>query len=182
MQATAQSLARVCDRLVAAIGTVTAWTGLVLVLLVSFNVIARYFFSFGTVALQELEWHLMAVLALIGMSYTANQGEAVRVDMLYERYGPRLRAFVDLVAALLMGAIAVIFVKLSIPYVEQSQSLGEGSPDPGGLPHRFLLKAIIPFGFALLALQAFVQLVGAALRLSTSGERLAQQGSNADGL
>ena len=31
----------------------------------------------------------------------------------------------------------------------------EGSPDPGGIPYRWVIKALIPIGFAMLFLQAF---------------------------
>lgn len=153
-------------RLVGLVGGVVAWVGLALVLLVAFNVLARYLFSMGSVAAQEMEWHLMAVVALFGMSYGINRGEDVRVDMLYAKYGPRTKAVVDVISAALMFAVAVIIAWLSVNYVRQSFTIGEGSPDPGGLPWRFLLKATIPAGFVLLALQAFAAFVEATCRLA----------------
>ncbi|MFP4538250.1 MAG: TRAP transporter small permease subunit [Dichotomicrobium sp.] len=146
------------DRLVGQAGRMAAWLGLAMVLLVAFGVLARYLFAFGFVWLQELEWHLLAVTALIGMSYTLHRGDEVRVDILYAYMGPRMKTLVRLLSALLTLAVAVIIVKLSLPYVSQSRAMGEGSPDPGGLPHRFVLKGFIPLGFALLGLQALVQI------------------------
>jgi len=145
------------DKLVGQAGRLTAWLGLGLVLLVAFDVLARYLFAYGLVALQELEWHLLAVTMLIGMSYTLHRGDEVRVDILYARFGPRTKALVRLMSAVLTIAVSLIIIKLSLPYVGQSIALNEGSPDPGGLPYRFVLKAFIPLGFALLALQAVVQ-------------------------
>jgi TRAP-type mannitol/chloroaromatic compound transport system permease small subunit len=55
---------------------------------------------------------------------------------------------------------------LSIPYVEQAYRIGEGSPDPGGLPHRFIIKACLPLGFLLLALQAMQMTLESGLRLA----------------
>lgn len=144
------------DGFVALVGRFTAWLVLGLVCLVAYNVLARYLFSAGSVALQELEWHLLAAIALIGMSYGINRGDEVRVDMLYAGYSPRMKAAVDLFSAILTILIAVFIVKLSINYVTQSYAYLEGSPDPGGLPYRYILKGLIPFGFALLALQAVV--------------------------
>lgn len=146
------------DWFVERVGRFAAWLGVALVLLVAFNVLARYLLSAGTVGLQELEWHLLAVCALIGMSYGLNRGEEVRVDLLYEKFSERQKTFVNLFAALLTLAIAVILLILSIPYVEQSLSNSEGSPDPGGLPYRYVLKAFIPLGFFLLALQSIVEI------------------------
>ena len=42
---------------------------------------------------------------------------------------------------------------LSLNFVGMSWELSEGSPDPGGLPARYLLKAFVPLGFFLVALQ-----------------------------
>lgn len=152
-------------RLVGFIGGLVSWVGLALVLLVAFNVLARYLFSLGSVAMQELEWHLMAIVALFGMSYGINRGEDVRVDMLYAKYRPTTKAVVDVISSILMLIVALIVAWLSIHYVHQSFSIGEGSPDPGGLPERYLLKAAIPAGFILLALQAFAATVEASCRL-----------------
>jgi TRAP-type mannitol/chloroaromatic compound transport system permease small subunit len=126
-------------------------------------VLLRYAFRLGPVSLQELEWHLMSPIALIGMSYAMRHGDHVRVDIFYDRFGRPLREFIDLLAALVTIVISVIIFKLSLGFVEQAYSIGEGSPDPGGLPHRFLLRAFIPLGFALLTLQAVSQLVRHAL-------------------
>ncbi|MCC0007821.1 MAG: TRAP transporter small permease subunit [Hyphomicrobiaceae bacterium] len=152
------------DVLVAWFGRQIAWLVLALVALVAANVLGRYLFSAGTVALQELEWHLMAVLALVGISYGINRGEEVRVDMLYAHYGRRTKALVDALSAVLMTAVAALLFWLSLSYVGQSYTLGEGSPDPGGLPDRYLLKAMMPVGFALLAAQGLVDLAKAVLR------------------
>ena len=66
-------------------GRLAAWCGLAMVLVVAGNVFARYIFNAGSVAIQELEWHLVSPIALIGMSYAMRQGEHVRVDFLYDR-------------------------------------------------------------------------------------------------
>ncbi|MEO1206162.1 MAG: TRAP transporter small permease subunit [Pseudomonadota bacterium] len=160
----------VMDKTVDHIGRMTAWLVLGLVLLVAFNVLARYLFSAGTVAMQELEWHLLAATALIGMSYGINRGDEVRVDMLYGNYSPRTKAIVDALAAILMFLVAVYLAKLSLNYVAQSYSFNEGSPDPGGLPYRYLLKSLITLGFVLLAVQAVVQ-TAKAFRAFASASR-----------
>jgi TRAP-type mannitol/chloroaromatic compound transport system permease small subunit len=148
------------------IGRATAWLCLVLVVLVAINVLLRYVFRIGPVALQELEWHLMSPIALLGMSYALRHGDHVRVDIFYERFGRRLREAVDLAAALAAIGISAVLIKLSLGFVEQAYALGEGSPDPGGLPHRFLLRGFIPLGFALLMAQAAAQALRSLLRLS----------------
>ncbi len=146
-------------------GRGTAWICIVLVLLVAFNVILRYAFRLGPVALQELEWHLMSPIALIGMSYAMFHGDHVRVDIFFERFGRTLQEWIELVAAIVTIIIAIVIFKLSLGFVYQAYSIGEGSPDPGGLPHRFVLRAFIPVGFALLAVQATAQAIRHGLQL-----------------
>ncbi len=160
-------LADEAERFVRAIGNALAWTGLAMVLVVAFNVCARYLFSFGSVAMQEVEWHLMAVGALFGMPYALNRGEEVRVDVLYAHFPPAARRWVDGLGALLLTAASVYVVWLAIGFVDQAYALNEGSPDPGGLPARWLLKAAIPAAFALLALQS----LATVLRIVTGSAR-----------
>ncbi len=153
------------DRFIDWIGRSTAWICLLIVLVVAINVILRYLFRIGPVSLQELEWHLMSPIALIGMSYAMRHNAHVRVDILYDGFGPKVQAVIDLLVAIATVIISVILIKLSFYFVYQAYAIGEGSPDPGGLPHRFLLRAFIPLGFALLTLQAFAQGIRSVLRL-----------------
>jgi TRAP-type mannitol/chloroaromatic compound transport system permease small subunit len=141
------------------VGRAVSWLALVIVALMSVNVILRYLFSTGSVWAQELEWHLLVPLILFGASYALRHGEHVRVDIVYGRFSERNRNRVDLLSAILAMAIAALFVWYSLFYVNQSYVIDEGSPDPGGIPHRYLLKALIPLGFALL----FVQSLASAL-------------------
>lgn len=153
------------ERAVRIVGQLFAWVGLALVLVVAGNVLGRYLFGLGSVAAQELEWHLMAVAALFGMSYGLNQGGEVRVDVLFAHFRPGVQALIDLIAAIMLLAISLYGIELSIAFVEQSRSIGEGSPDPGGLSHRWILKAAIPVAFVLLALQALAMALRALARI-----------------
>ncbi|NDR55137.1 TRAP transporter small permease subunit [Pseudoruegeria sp. M32A2M] len=154
MIALIEKLANGASGIVRVTGQVAAWSGLVLVLLVAFNVLSRYLFSFGTVGLQEAEWHLMAIVALFGMSYGLNQEGEVRVDIFHANMRPRVQAMVDLFASVSMCAVSLIIAWLCIAYVQSSYSINEGSPDSGGLGYRYLLKAAMPVAFVLLALQS----------------------------
>lgn len=139
--------------LVEQMGGLARFCVLALVLLVATNVILRYLFSIGPVSLQELEWHLVSPIALLGLSYSMKHRADVRIDFLYERFSVRTRASIDMLSSLLTVAIGGIIAWLSIFYVIQSYNLNEGSPNPGGLTLRYLLKAFIPLGFGLLLLQ-----------------------------
>jgi TRAP-type mannitol/chloroaromatic compound transport system permease small subunit len=155
------------ERLVDLIGRATSWLAVVIVVLMATNVVLRYLFSFGSVWAQELEWHLLAPLILFGMSYALLHGEHVRVDVLYTNFSARNKLLVDLISQVLCILISLIVVWLSVKYVTQSYVIGETSSDPGGLPYRWLLKALIPIGFILLALQSVAIAIGTIAKLKS---------------
>lgn len=151
------------------VGEWTSWISLVIVVLMATNVLLRYLFSEGSVWAQELEWHLLVPLILFGMSYSLRHGEHVRVDILYARFPDRAKAIVDLVSALLCMALSVLVIWLSLHYVQQAYVIDEGSPDPGGIPHRYLIKSLIPIGFALLFVQSIASALGSLEKLRKVG-------------
>jgi TRAP-type mannitol/chloroaromatic compound transport system permease small subunit len=52
--------------------------------------------------------------------------------------------------------------------VAQSFAQDEGSANPGGIPYRYVLKALIPIGFTLFALQSVADAIKALRLLRTS--------------
>ena len=152
-------LAAFTEKLVDRTGQLTAWIALVMIGLVATNVLLRYSFSYGSVWAQELEWHLLAALILLGMSHALQRGENVRVDLFYARFSPLGKRVVDVASALLLIGVSLGFIWLSLGYVEQSRSIGEASADPGGIPMRWLVKALIPLGYCLLLLQQLAHLL-----------------------
>jgi len=164
----AEAQSRLADRIDAVVdrlGQISAVAVAALVLVMASNVLLRYGFSLGSVWAQELEWHLMAPIALFGAAYALRHGEHVRVDVLYAGFSARNQARVDLLAGLSGLAVCVAVIWLSSGYVLQSWNQGEGSANPGGIPYRYVLKALIPAGFALLLLQFLAETLRAALRL-----------------
>jgi TRAP-type mannitol/chloroaromatic compound transport system permease small subunit len=147
-------ISSVLEAVVDIFGRLAAWTCVALVLLVAGNVLVRYFFHTGTIWLQELEWHLISPIALLGMSYSLLRGDQVRVDFLFENLPGPVRAGIEIFTGFLLIIFSVAIIKLSIPFVYQAYRVGEGSPNPGGLGYRFILKSFIPLGFGLLAIQA----------------------------
>ncbi len=155
----AQRLVGAIDRLTDCVGRATSWLALGLALVMGANVLLRYGFSLGWIWAQELEWHILVPIVLFGMSYALLHGEHVRVDVLFQSLRPRTQNLIDVVAAALGMGLAAAVVWLSIPYVWQSWSITEGSPNPGGIDHRYVIKAMIPIGFALFLLQSLSQAI-----------------------
>jgi TRAP-type mannitol/chloroaromatic compound transport system permease small subunit len=157
--AAAEKLAGAIDAFIDLVGRVASWLFFLLALVMGANVLLRYGFSLGWIWAQELEWHLLVPICLIGMSYALRHGEHVRVDILFASFSQRARHAVDALAAVLAMAFSALVIWLSLAYVAQSWSIGEGTANPGGIEYRYVIKSVIPIGFALLFLQSFAQTI-----------------------
>jgi TRAP-type mannitol/chloroaromatic compound transport system permease small subunit len=164
----AEKLAGGIDGFIDLVGRAVSWVALVLALVMGANVLLRYGFSLGWIWAQELEWHLLVPITLVGMSYAMRHGDHVRVDVLYARFSPRGKLAVDAISAIIAMFFALLVIWLSLAYVNQSWSIGEGSANPGGLDYRYVIKAMIPLGFALLLLQSLAQTIRAVLALRSA--------------
>jgi TRAP-type mannitol/chloroaromatic compound transport system permease small subunit len=151
------------------IGRVTGWCSFAIVVVMAYNVLLRYFFRTGSVAMQELEWHLMAPICMLGLSYAILKDGHVRVDILFGRFPPRLQRLIEFVSTVLVVIVIAILLKLSIPYVMQSYNIGEKSPDPGGLTHRWIVKGMLPAGFALVLVQSVAAMLRALIPILDPG-------------
>jgi TRAP-type mannitol/chloroaromatic compound transport system permease small subunit len=156
------------DRFNDRVGRMVSWLVIAMVLLVSYDVTMRYVFRSGSVALQELEWHLFSIIFLLGAAFTLKHGDHVRLDLFYHSrfMNDYRRAWVNLIGSLcFLIPFCLLIIASSLPFVQQSFLHLESSPDPGGLPYRWLLKSAIPLGFALLILQGVSEAVKSLRRI-----------------
>ncbi len=136
------------------VGNFVAWSTAVVVVVVFVDVVMRYAFQTSFVFTQELEWHLFAFIFLMGAGNTLLKDGHVRVDIFYQRCSAKTQAWINLIGViffLIPGCYMIIAT--SLKFVYNAWAVMEGSPDPGGIPFRFILKACIPAGFSLVLLQ-----------------------------
>ena len=166
---------QIVDAMSERLGRAISWLATVLVVVVCYDVFTRYFLKNSIVAVQELQWHLFAIIFLLAAPYTLKHDRHVRVDVLYTRFSPKTKAWINLLGSfVLLLPFAIITIYSSIDFVQNSFAVGETSPDPGGLPARYVLKAMIPISMFLLSLQAFSEAAKSWLEISgaqKSGEQ-----------
>jgi TRAP-type mannitol/chloroaromatic compound transport system permease small subunit len=144
-------LERGFDKFADAIGYFTAFVMVLMILNVTYDVIMRYFFNTGSIAMQEMEWHLFSVIILLGISYTLKEDGHVRVDLIYDTLTNKKKAKINMVGVVLfILPVAILIGYESVPYVIESFTSNEQSGDPGGLPYRWIVKSMIPLSFFLL--------------------------------
>lgn len=150
----------VLKKIISKTGKISSWFSLALVLLISTDVLLRYVFNFSTAALYEMEWHLFAIIFLLASPYTLQKNKHVRVDVFYNNFSKRKKNIIDLIGNIIfLIPFSFIIFYTSLPFVEDSYSILESSPDPGGLPYRFIIKSIIPIAFFLLMIQGILNTI-----------------------
>jgi len=150
MQQTIQLLESIVSR----VGKLVSWLSLLLIVIIVIDVFLRYTFNITSSASFEIEWHLFGMLFLLSAGWAFQNDKHVRVDVFYQNFSEKTKAVVNL-----LGTIVLLLPLCYIGFVESTQftiasyQIGETSPDPGGLPGRFIIKSMIPLGFFFLGLQ-----------------------------
>ncbi|EJU9787643.1 TPA: TRAP transporter small permease subunit [Vibrio vulnificus] len=145
------------ERLFNRFGDLLGWLSSVLFILllanVVYNVVMRYVFNDVSIAFQEMEWHLFSAVFLLGIPFALKSGGHVRVDLFYERLSHRAQAIIDLLGTIFfLFPFCLLVAWFGIDFAKESYALGETSGDPGGLPYRWVIKAIIPLSFLFMAI------------------------------
>jgi tripartite ATP-independent transporter DctM subunit len=144
------------------IGFLIAILAIVLALLVGYDATVRYLFSEGSIALQEIEWHLFDIVFLFGLSYALKHNKHVRVDIFFVNYTKENKAIVQILSMLILVIpFSLFFLSGSLDMTIQSYLQNEISSDPGGLTNRFLIKGVLFLAFILLVLQAISEIIKA---------------------
>ena len=153
-------LAAAIDRFSTAVGRAASWCALVIVLIGFSVVLLRYVLGLGSIWLQESILYAHAALFLLAAAWTLKEGGHVRVDVFYASVSPRVKAWIDLLGALLLLLpFCAAIIWFSWPYVARSWAILERSRESSGLPLVFLLKTLIPLFALMLALQGLSQAI-----------------------
>ena len=146
-----------------------AWMTCLMGMITLAIVVLRYGFDIGAIAAQESVLYLHAAVFMLGIPYTLQKDEHVRVDVIYSRLSAASQARVNLLGhCLLLMPVSITLFWLSLPYVGASWRILEGSPEVGGVPAIFLLKTLIPMMCILLLLQGIAE-CARAVRVIRSG-------------
>lgn len=148
------------------LGIFTAFILASLVILVVYDASARYLFSSGSIALQELEWHLFDIIILFGISYTLQQNAHVRVDIFYASFSQKTKTIINIISSLFfILPFSVLIIYIGVEFVQLSFIQNEISSNPGGLEYRFMVKALMPLSFVFLLFQTISSLASSIKEL-----------------
>ena len=125
----------------------------VMVVLMIFVIVSRYFFEVGRTDIQELVMYFHALVFLGCAGYVMNHDEHVRVDIFYRNASQKFKKNINFIFGLvfLLPLIAITFF-YSIETIEASWKMSEASTEAGGLAYVYIQKTLmILFPLTLLA-------------------------------
>ena len=147
-------------RLLGACETAGASLLVALALVFAVDVALRYALGVTASWIVDLEWYLGATALCLALAPALAADAHVRVDVFWSRLSPTARVGIRRVGHLvLLLPWCAFVVYASARYAYNGYLIGEGSPDPGGLPLRWAIKAVVPLGFLLLAGEGLRQLL-----------------------
>ena len=153
-------IAGLLERILKFIADAGAWAFLACIAAITLDVISRkmgyQFPGLGSTRLQELEWHLHAVLFCTWIGYTYVRNGHVRIDVFLTSTSVRTRLWLELVGCLVF---ALPYLWIALPYAHDffwlSFIQGESSEAPNGLGARWIIKLFL-YGAFLTALMAVI--------------------------
>ncbi len=153
------------------IGRIAAWLAIFLMIVIVFDVVTRRFFVLGSTKLQDLEWHLHAVLFLFCFGYAYYKDAHVRIDLVRERLSARTQLWIELIGCLLfLLPYTFIVIYYGVDWWHRSFIQNEMSESATGLPYRWIIKAALPIGFVILMMSGFGMAIRKSIQLFGSPE------------
>lgn len=146
--------------LVTGIGRLVGWLLIVLMGVTIFDVITRRFFVLGSTQLQELEWHIHTVIFALALGYAYLRNDHVRIELVYGRLRRRSRLWIEIAGiCLFLMPFTGVTLYYGTQFAYSAFLSGEASPSPVGLPHRWVIKSVLPLGLLVLLLAAVAVLL-----------------------
>lgn len=167
---------KIIGKIIDVLGNFCSILMMLMIINVFYDVIMRYFFNDVSIGMQELEWHLFAGMFMFGIAYTLKEDAHVRVDIFYDSMSKRKQAFINIFGALVFALpITLLIGYYSIDYTMDAYNMGEGSGDPGGLPHRWIVRSVIPLSSLFLMLAILHVVLSQIQVLTTSATKEGEQ-------
>lgn len=178
MWSTLRRISHFFDQTNETVGKGVAWLTTILMIVVCADVVVRYLFRTTAIWVTEVEWHLFALIFILGAGYAFKHDRHVRVDLFYSKFSLRDKAWVNLVGGLVfLIPWTLLIAYVSYKYAMVSFLIRETSPNPGGLPALYFIKFSMVVGLLLLFLQAVSSIIQSLLVLRPK-EALNEQNEN----
>lgn len=147
------------------IGRVISVLTLVLIGVLLFEVVSRYFLNAPTIWAHELSTMLFGAFCILAGSYTLRHNGHVRSEVIYGYLPERVKAFLDVIVFLIGMVVLIVFFRMAVDFAASSWASKEFSAKSIWQPPIYPVKTVIPVAVGLLILQNFAELVRSVLRV-----------------
>ena len=158
------------ERVTGSVGILASFALVPLVLATCYEVFVRYVMDAPTIWAYEIGYILTGSHFLLGMAYTLQCGEHIRIDIFSGKFPDRVRAVIDLIGyaitlPLMLWLTYALWGHLATGYLRNEHS-GQSAMNLPVWPFRVVFFA----AFTLLALQIVAEVVKTARRLKAAAK------------
>jgi TRAP-type mannitol/chloroaromatic compound transport system permease small subunit len=147
------------------VDTINEWSGrifglalVLLVFVVVYEVVMRYFFNRPTIWGMEISQMLMLISVCLGVGYTFLHGGHVRITILHDSFSPRTKAVIDGVTYFIVLMCAAVLIWYGFKIFWQNLIFNYRTSSAFE-PPQWPAKMLVPVSGGLLALQCVAKLV-----------------------
>jgi TRAP-type mannitol/chloroaromatic compound transport system permease small subunit len=145
------------ERITTNVGIIAALTLVPLILTTTYEVLARYIFDAPTIWAYEVGYMLTGTHFLLGMAYTLQQGQFIRIDIFSQDMTAKTRAFIDLCAYCVILPLMVWLTYGLTAYLIsgfiKNERTGQSAMNMAVWPFR----VVFLIAFTILALQVYAE-------------------------
>ena len=157
---------RVIDSVSDCTGRIVGWIAVPMIAALIYEVFARYVFHRPTIWSYEITYMIYGTHFLLGAGYTLYAKGHIRIDLLYMKFPPRGRAFIDVVGYLIIFfPIMILMVFSSFDMAKDAYQIKEVSQFTPWQPVLWPFKSVICVGFLLLILQGLAEFIRSVITL-----------------
>ena len=157
------SLNKIVQRIVETV----AWFNVLVIFLILITVILRYGFhrnqlllNLPLVPMEELQWHFYSVPFMFGLAYAITKDSHIRIDILRLHMSKKLKHIFEILGIiLLLMPCTIILFDFSLDYTIYAITHHESSQSTMGLPHRWVVKSVIPLTMILIFIASLARLI-----------------------
>lgn len=129
--------------------------------MLTYEVVARYFFNAPTIWAEELSRLAMIWAVFLGSAVLMKSGDHIRVTVLVERLPERLRVVADIASLVFVAVVSGLVAWRGVPIAWDSFERGRTVGSMLDLPS-WWSQAAIPVGFTLIAIEALTLAIAVA--------------------
>ncbi len=142
------------------LGSIFGLMFLFLVMLVSVETIGRKVFNFSIQGADELGGYALAIGSTLSFSLALLGRNHIRVDVLHEKFGPRMQAFMNWLSIVSLAAFAIFMAWVAQKVILDTMAYGSTAQTPWATPLVYpqgiwlaglTIFALIALGFAIRA-------------------------------